>query len=295
MNEEPRKCRDEFQFVIHVYIMKGNRLLILGSLLLATALLDQVGRAATPAEERLFNNGEDFTKPLDRFDTRFQFERLPNSTESGALFTNRHTQTMTFRSDLVFFKKPDQLSVRVDLPLEWSNKTTSENSRGRTQFGLGDLLFQPAYIHTFNERWAAGVGLQMLLPTATEQSLANGKWQLAPTVGARAELPEISRGTYAGLLVRQYVSVAGPSSRSNINYFDLEPQINLGLPDQWFLNTSPKIRYNFENKKWFVPLDLMVGRKFSSRWVVSVEYQFGLVRDDDRYNQWVEVRAGYFF
>jgi hypothetical protein len=277
--------------------MNKYHLLIFGFLLLATGLVNSICPAATPGEEEELrnNNGEDFTKPVNRFDTRFQFETLPNNTYSGGLFTNRHTETMTFRSDLVFFRKPDQLALRFDLPMEWSNKPTSQNPNGLNEFGLGDLLVQAAYIHTFDSRWAAGVGLQMLLPTASDIADGNGTWQLAPTIGVRAELPEISAASYAGLIVRQFVSVAGPSSRANIDYLSLEPQLNIGLPDHWYLNTSPKIRYNFENQKWFVPLDLMVGKKFGTRWVVSVEYQYGLVRDDDRYNQWVEGRVGYFF
>ncbi|MDR3402848.1 MAG: hypothetical protein P4L99_10160 [Chthoniobacter sp.] len=275
--------------------MKRYPLSILGSIVLTIGLTSGMGRAADPAEEQLLNNGEDFTKPVNRFDTRFQFESQPDATQSGRLFTDRHAQTMTFRTDLVFFRKPDQLALRFDLPLEWSNKPTSENSDGFTRFGMGDLLAQAAYIHTFEGRWAAGVGLQMILPTATAEAFGNGKWQLAPTVGVRAALPEVSAGSYVGMLVRQFVSVAGPASRSDINYLSLEPQFNLTLPRQWYLNTSPKLRYNFEKNQWFVPLDIMVGRKFGLHWVASVEYQYGLVRDDPRYNQWLEARVGYFF
>lgn len=272
-----------------------RRFLIISAIVLTNNFGSVFCRAAAPSGEEPVNNGEDFTKPLNRFDTRFQFETLPDATRSGRFFDDRHAETLTFRSDLVFFQKPDQLAVRLDLPLEWSNKPTSQNPNGRTQFGMGDLLAQAAYLHTFGGRWAAGVGLQMLLPTATGEAFGNGKWQLVPTVGVRAELPEISSGSYSGLIVRQFVSVAGPSSRTDINYLSFEPQVNIGLPDQWFLNSSPKLRYNLETQKWFVPLDLMVGKKFGTRWVASVEYQYGLVRDDDRYNQWLEARVGYFF
>jgi len=275
--------------------MNQYRLLILGSLLLAMGLLNGVSSAADSAEDQLLNNGEDFTKPINRFDMRFQYETLPNTSYSGGLFENQHQETMTFRTDLVFFSKPDQLALRFDLPIEWNKKPTFANPNGSTRFGLGDILAQAAYVHTFDSRWAGGIGLQMLLPTATSDAFGNGKWQLAPTIGVRAELPEISKGSYAGLILRQFVSVAGSSNRSSINYSQLEPQLNIDLPNQWFLITSPKIRYNEESSKWFVPLDLMVGKKFGLHWLVSVEYQYGLVRDDPHYDQWVEARVGYFF
>jgi hypothetical protein len=274
--------------------MNSHRFLILGLLALANGLSGETGWAAT-SEDQTLNNGEDFTKPINRFDMRFQFETLPDATESGRLFDDRHTETMTLRSDLVFFRKPDQLALRFDLPMEWSNKPTSQNPNGRTRYGLGDLLAQALYVHTFDDRWAGAVGLQMLLPTATGQAFGNGKWQLAPSIGARAELPELSKGSYVGLAVREFVSVAGSATRSNINYLSFEPAINIALPDQWFLNSNPKLRYNLETEKWFIPLDLMVGKKFGARWVASIEYQYGLVKDDPKYNQWVEGRIGYFF
>jgi hypothetical protein len=278
-----------------------RRILIISLIVLAICLQSNFrAGAATQQElannaEELLNNGEDITNPVNRFDARFQFRTLPDATQSGQLFDNRQAETMTFRTDLVFFKKPDQLALRFDLPLIWSNKPTSGNTNGVTQFGLGDLLLQQIYVHTFNARWAAGAGFQEIVPTATLAASGDGKWEIAPTVGARAELPEISAGSFALFDVRDFVTVAGRSSRSNVNFLSLEPQLSIGLPGQWFLTSYPKIRYNFENNKWFVPLDIMVGKKFGVHWVASIEYQYGLVTDDYRYKQWLEARVGYFF
>jgi hypothetical protein len=276
--------------------MSKYRFPILGSVALAMSLMGVICQAAAPAEEdQLLNNGEDLTKPINRFDTRFQYETLPDTTQSGRLFDNRHVETMTFRTDLVFFPKPNQFALRVDLPMEWSTKPTNDNTNGLNRFGLGDLLVQALYVRTFDSRWAAAVGLQTLFPTATGLAFGNGKYQLAPSAGARANLPEISAGSYVGLAVREFVSVAGSSTRSNINYLSFEPALNIALPDQWFLNSNPKLRYDLTTKSWFVPLDLMVGKKFGLHWIASVEYQYGLVRDDPKFNQWVEARVGYFF
>jgi hypothetical protein len=60
-------------------------------------------------------------------------------------------------------------------------------------------------------------------------------------------------------------------------------------------NLSPETHYNLETNAWFVPLDLMIGRKFGLHWIASLEYQYGLVRDEDSYNQWLEARVGYLF
>ncbi len=253
------------------------------------------GAPGMQSAENLSHNGEDPTKPLNRFELRFQFETLPNVTKSGRFFDDRHAERLTLRSDLLLLSKPDQLALRFDLPLVWSNKPTSENPRGLTQFGLGDFLVQGLYVRTFDQRWAGAVGLRMIIPTATGDAFGDGKLQLVPTIALRRELPEINERSNVGVILRQFVSVAGSSSRKNINKFGLEPFLNIGLPNQWFVNTSPKLTYDLYTDKWFVPLDLMIGRRFGSRWIASLEYQYGLVRGNDSYNQWLEARVGYFF
>ena len=248
------------------------------------------------AGEEAANSGEDITNPLNRFDLRWQIKTLPDgAAPSGEILDDRRAETLTLRSDLLFFSKPDQLALRVDLPMVWSNKPESDNPDGRTQFGLSDLLLQALYVRTIDKRWAGAIGLRMICPTATGEAFGTGKLQLVPTIAVRRGLPEISSGSNAGVILRQFVSVAGDSSRSNINKFGVEPFLNIGLPRRWFLNSSPKMTYDLYTNKWFVPLDLMVGKKFGTRWITSLEYQYGLVGSSDNYKQWLELRVGHFF
>lgn len=251
--------------------------------------------AQTAVDEEPVNSGEDLTAPIDRFDLRMQFKSLPDQTRKGKDFDDLSTETLTLRTDLLLFSKPEQLALRFDLPLELSNKPNDQNPEGHTEFGMGDFLAQAIYVREIDKRWAAGIGLRTILPTATGEALGDGKWQLVPTLGVRASIPEISPGSYLGLIVRQFSSVGGQSSRSDVSYFQFEPQFNWGLPDQWFINFSPETQFNLMTSEWFVPLDIMVGRRFGLNWIASLEYQYGLVREDDRYKQWLEVRIGYFF
>jgi hypothetical protein len=241
------------------------------------------------------NSGEDLTAPVDRCDLRMQFETLPDQKRKGEVFDDRSTETITLRTDLLLFAKPDQLALRFDLPLEWSNKPNDQNPQGDTEFGMGDFLAQAAYVRDIDKRWALGAGLRTILPTATGEAFGDGKWQLVPTVGVRASVPEISEGSYLGLILRQFSSVGGQSSRSDISYFQFEPQFNWALPERWFLNFSPEIKFNLMTSDWFVPLDIMVGRRFGLNWIASIEYQYGLVREDDSYHQSLEARIGYFY
>ena len=163
------------------------------------------------------------------------------------------------------------------------------------QSGLGDLLFQAIYAHTFNDRWAAGVGTRWMFPTATGDAFGDGKWQLAPLAGFRCFVPEISSGTFAEMILWWDNSFGGNPKRSNLQYLIIKPQFNLNLPREWFLNSAPEIRSDYKTGKWFVPLDIMLGKKLGRHWVASIEYRYGLVRGVDSYKNWIELRVGYFF
>ena len=82
--------------------------------------------------------------------------------------------------------------------------------------------FQAALIHTFDPRWAAGIGMRLITPTGGED-FASEKWRLMPIAGVRSKLPEISSGSYFEALVRYNVSVAGDPSAKTISIFSLRP------------------------------------------------------------------------
>lgn len=79
--------------------------------------------------------------------------------------------------------------------------------------------------------------------------------------------------------------------------------MNIALPDHWFFEFYPNsdIRYNFEEKRpgdkgrWFVPLDLMIGKMLNESTVVSVEISFPLLNDYQIYDFKTEFRIGFFF
>lgn len=122
-----------------------------------------LGGANALAQDQTTNNGEDLTRPLNRFDVRLQYETLPDMDEFHEEFDNRNQETLTLRSDFFFFQKPDQIGLRIDLPIIWNNKPNTENRTGSVQSGLGDLLFQAIYAHTFNDRWATGIGTRWMV------------------------------------------------------------------------------------------------------------------------------------
>ena len=69
-----------------------------------TAILLVLGGATASAQDQTVNNGEDLTRPLNRFDVRLQYETLPDMDKFHEEFDNRDQETLTLRSDLFFFR-----------------------------------------------------------------------------------------------------------------------------------------------------------------------------------------------
>ena len=133
-------------------------------------------------------------------------------------------------------------------------------SGGTTGLGdtTGSFFLTPA--HTGKLIW--GVGPAVLMPTATSNQLGAGKWGVGPT-GAVLVEPEWGS---VGLLVQNIWSVAGDSSRSPVNQFQLEPMFSYNLPRGWYLTSNPTIVADWTQsmtERWLVPIGGGVGRSFN--------------------------------
>ena len=281
---------------------------LLGFLLLVPAayaapVLADREQAFSSAEGRptlhgAFNNGEDFTRPLNRFDLRERYERLR---DDGGLEPEKWVTTL--RADLWTGSDAGwKLYGRVDVPLVYANDVTSSfNPEGHARFGLGDLLTQVAIIPPPPmPRLAYGFGLRVTWPTAGLNEAGQGKYQLGPLVGARYMLPEITPGSFFAIVVRYQNSITSRDEnerRADINQLNIQPKFNIHLPGAWFLTlfVSKNIQINLtDDAKLFLPFDLMVGRNFGERIVASLEYSRGLVHEKgfEPYEWQLEGRVG---
>jgi hypothetical protein len=264
-------------------------------------------RAASPAADRdpsihgTFNNGEDVTRPLNRFDLRGRYERLP---DEGGLDPEKWVTTL--RTDLwTGLGQGWKLYGRADLPFVYSNDVTSSfNPNGHAKFGAGDLLTEVAIIPPPpTPRIGYGFGLRAVWPTAGRNEAGKGKYQIGPVVGLRYSLPEISAGSFFLTEVRYQNSVSSRNQnkgRPDINQLNIQPKLNVSLPSAWSLTffASENIQINFaDGDKLFVPFDLMVGKKLGENVIVSVEYSRSLFHDQgfEPYRWQLEGRIGYHF
>jgi len=104
-----------------------------------------------------------------------------------------------------------------------------------------------------------GAGPAIAFPTATQSFFGTKKLSIGPNVVVLR-----SQGHWLfGTLAQNLFSVAGPSSRPDVNQMLLQPFVNYNLRHGWYLTSSPIITANWEVKpdqRWTVPVGGGVGR-----------------------------------
>jgi hypothetical protein len=160
---------------------------------------------------------------------------------------------------------PVHMAGNWNLIIRWITPIISQpdlTQKDTSIFGFGDMLptffFSPAK----PKKLIWGAGPAFLLPSATNQKvLGQGKFGMGPSFVA---LIQPSHWTI-GALVNNVWSVAGPSSRADVNQMTLQYFINYNLRRGWYLTTSPVLTANWEATKgnrWVVPLGGGAGRVF---------------------------------
>jgi hypothetical protein len=233
------------------------------------------------------NNGQDFTRPQDLIQLRYEFRTAPGTGSEPGTIRTVTTDTAVLRSDLKVNLAPQwELALRGDLPFTGKNPIAADNPTGEFVDGLGDADVQAALIKTIDARWAAGAGVRVVAPTGAPD-LTSGKWQALPIIGARYMLPELSQGSFFTGLIRYDVSFAGDPTKRNISNLQFAPTLNVNLPDRWFVTfyPDPDIRINYgdpvagQTGRLFVPMDVLFGRDLTKTVTVSLEIGVPIIKD----------------
>lgn len=133
------------------------------------------------------------------------------------------------------------LGFRPDTPLLVGEPMGTDPFTGSTS-GFGDL----AYVGLITPRetisrdngkviWA--VGPTFVLPTAEEDLLGQGKYQLGPAFA----LGYLGQRWTVGALAQHWWSVAGDDDRSSVNQTNIQYFVSYKLPNQWSIGASPNI------------------------------------------------------
>ena len=126
-------------------------------------------------------------------------------------------------------------------------------------FGLGDIQQSLFLSPAKPGKLIWGVGPILQFPTATDDSLGQGKWGAGPTAVALT----VHGPWVLGALINNVWSFAGDSDRRDVNQMLLQPFVNYNLPHAWYVVTAPIITADWEaesDDRWTVPIGAGVGK-----------------------------------
>jgi hypothetical protein len=135
-----------------------------------------------------------------------------------------------------------------------------QSTGGITGFGDTTPTFFFSPTHAGKLIW--GLGPSLLMPTATNSALGNGKWGLGPSV---AVFIQPKWGTI-GAVIQNVWSFAGDPKRASVNQMALQLNGQYNLPRNWYLSTQPEIDTNWNGtsgNRWLVPIGGGIGKVFN--------------------------------
>jgi hypothetical protein len=156
----------------------------------------------------------------------------------------------------VHLTKNWMLINRIIQPLVWQPYT---NQPTGGEYGFGDM--NPEFFISPRKPGKViwGVGPALVIPTATNTILGQGKLSLGPGFVALTQ----PRHWTLGVLTNNVWSVAGTGSRPDVNQFLLQYFINYNMKKGWYIDIAPIITADWKASSgdvWTVPVGGGVGR-----------------------------------
>ena len=239
------------------------------SVLLLTVMASTVASGASAQQtvegtnETSINN--DITKPIHRLD---YFMEYMETTGGVKILTPKLRYERPFDLNDAW-----KLALRVELAAVSTNDAGGSNLPGSFATGLGDTQFQAVLSKELDARQGVGFGARFWAPTATGDEFGNGRWRLAPGIGYRYSLPELSKDSYFQLVTRYQFDFAGDPSRSHTSNLQFGPTLNIAFSDGLSVALFPStdIRYNFMTQEWFVPFDFEIAKQWNKKFLTGIE------------------------
>lgn len=163
--------------------------------------------------------------------TSFELTPATSVTSTGRDVTN---DTLTGK---LYYAVSPAYKLGVEVPLARYQAETDAVK------GLGDVLLSVQAVQSvYKVDW--GVKMEAYLPTATADELGTGKWQAVPSVFA---LYPFSPNAFVSAEYKQFFSVAGSSSREDINYGRVLLTFSYMAPSQWWFTFEPQYYMDYKH------------------------------------------------
>lgn len=199
------------------------------------------------------------TNPL-AFVTKLQLQ--PNYTfkDNGGDVLNLTTRLMqpSKTIGLPFIKSKDPSKIYTIYRLEAPIISQTMPNHNFDATGLSDLILVDV-IAFKTKIGLTGIGPALMMPTASSTYLGTGKWN----VGLAGVYMTKAFGLVLGVLAQQYFSIAGDSHRDDQNFMIFQPIVTKILPDGYYINFSPIMKFDWEKSDYNIPLGINFGKAFA--------------------------------
>ena len=269
---------------------------------------------AEESESSEVNTGQDITRPLTRFDIRFDTKKLNGDSTS-------YTTTLRMDKPIPLGEDGEDgiFQVRMDLPIVYSDAVGRDNPNGDYEWGAGDYLTQFLYIPPFSVSddlpWDAfGFGVQLIWPTASKDMMGNEQYVIEPIFAMKFDMSDKwGKGAFVLPVLgyfTDYGNYSGGKDRDNIGEFSIRPSIYIPMPKECslpfdFVNfwANNEIFINVEDGETkssgdvFIPFDVMFGKMINDSTILSLDFASPLYKSKgyDRYDWIMQCRVGFFF
>ncbi len=137
-------------------------------------------------------------------------------------------------------------------------------------FGMADTNFTHGVV--LPQSWGSlALGYGMLLPTATEKALGQGKWQAGP---AGLVTYQGFPGWQITAFAQQFYSFAGGGNRTAQDYMSFQPIVVKLFPGGYFLISDPVMKFDWKNHDYIIPLNLGFGMALSRNLTFFVQPEY---------------------
>jgi hypothetical protein len=153
---------------------------------------------------------------------------------------------------------------------------------GGVATGLSDFFHMTLYTPKSAGKFMWGAGGMVSVPSATDDALGSGKWDLGPAVRITYRGDFWTIGAVAG----QRWSFAGSSSRADVSSLMIRGTFRRSLGSGWFFISAPIINANWNSSSgnsWLVPVGGGIGKTLqvgNREWAASVQAYANVIKPD---------------
>jgi hypothetical protein len=138
----------------------------------------------------------------------------------------------------------------------------------------------------------------LVWPTGGQSPFGNEQYQWAPALYLTYRLPVHGYDVTLQPLGRYYLGYrADRADAQAVRKLDLYPKIVFDLPGHWFVTLYPDrpLEYNQITGQWFIPFELIVGRRLSERLRIGLGWATKVAGSETRYRSLIEAQVQWTF